>query len=219
VSRLRLLDAGHVFQEPSKGVPLAVQNAKDQDGTSRFFMFTHVCKGMMTEGGRMDFQAGDRIKLNSEGLESNCVPSLLVRTAGFKNGFLVRRFLQVQEEGQAELTAAVTLVGCCHDPQYPDEDYAKNPQTGLPMCNAHHARLFELMERGATAAPCESFEKPAYELSLQLPVLGKVFSVEHFKREGVPSSLVVKLPFLGPVALSGKAADGIADQLRSLNII
>lgn len=169
----------------------------------------------------MEFQPGDRVKLTSEGLETDCVPSLLVRTAGFKNSFLVRCPIDVQEGGNVELTPAVMLVGCCFDPSRPEEDHAANPQTGKPMCNAHHARLFELVEREEireAAAPPESLEKLAYELSLQLPILGKVFSVEHFKRDNAASSLVVNLPFLGPVRLNGKSADKIVDQLRELGI-
>ena len=160
----------------------------------------------------MHFGVGDVISLKPESfLMPKLAPAQLIKHVDFPNRFTVTKTETVSDTETGELIHAVRLAECC--------GHIKDMETQETLCDSHPENLFLLTKRAID--PLVNIEnlKPDRETTIHAPVVGPVLRLAHIKREGEGNVLVMKLPFLGPIAVTGVWADLGAEAMKKYGLL
>ncbi|OGT60094.1 MAG: hypothetical protein A3E01_10250 [Gammaproteobacteria bacterium RIFCSPHIGHO2_12_FULL_63_22] len=154
----------------------------------------------------MRFSIGDLVRVKPEALTQKAFgPAQLVHF-GFPNRFTVISTQTVEAEGLGKVDS-ITLAECCGQ--------IKDVETDQPLCSSHPEEMFALEKRDPLGL---QGVKPECETAIDLPDLGRVFSLGHYRKEGA-SSIVLEVQGLKPLAFTGPLAELAAQQLKRLGLL
>lgn len=154
----------------------------------------------------MAFAVGETVRLTREALSMpKLIPAHFV-SEGFPNKFTIRTVETLEDADTGKAIEAISLAECCGK--------IRNPETGKPLCHAHPADLFE---PDGDPLGVEGL-KPERETAIETP-LGRILQLAHYRRESGAPTLILKLPFLGQVGVTGPWADFGAEKLKELGIL
>lgn len=147
----------------------------------------------------MRYGVGDIVSLTPEALTMpKLAPAQLIRLAELPNRFTVVKTEIVIDSETEQPIHAVKLAECC--------GHLTNPETGEAFCDSHPEGLFNLVKRMEDPLVSVQNLKPDRETVVMTP-FGRAFQLMHFKREGESNVLMMEVPFIGLMAVTGPWAD------------
>ena len=158
----------------------------------------------------MHFGVGDVVSLKPESLQMpKLAPAQLILHVDFPNRFTVVKTETVTDLETNEIIHAIRLAECCGHIKV---------ETGEYLCDSHPENLFSLTKRAIDPLVSIQDLKPDRETIIHTPI-GPVLQLAHIKRENEGNVLLCKIPFLGPVAITGIWADIGAEAMKKYGLL